>query len=225
LGREGASFTDDEFVNAISKLKEWYDQGYIIPDTNSLEEHPANQLFFENTAAFICDGSWATAEYQQYADPDELAGMGQDGGWDYFWHPIWPDNSASSENHLGAVNFSGFQITTAAEERGRLDATVTVLEHLLSEEALQENLDTANVIPFVSNPEAYDWPNDAIQQMANDVVNADMVLEKCDRMLLPEAASVYYEESQSLYLDGTAEEVLQAVQDATERERERLSTA
>jgi len=225
LGREGASFTDDVFVEALSKLKEWYDNGWIIRDTNSLQEHPANKLFFQNEAAFFCDGPWSTAEYNQFADQDELARMGEPGGWDFFWHPIWPDTSAETQNHLGAVNFSGFQISNAAQERGNIEATVTVLEHFLREEHLQENLNATNVIPFVNNPDDYDWPNESIEQMANDVVNADMVIEKTDRMFLPEAASVYYEESQSLYLDGTAEEVLQATQEATERERERLSTA
>jgi ABC-type glycerol-3-phosphate transport system substrate-binding protein len=216
LGQTDAKFTDQVFVDALSKLKEWYDNGYIIRDTNALGEHEANGLFFQNQAAFICDGSWAQAEYRQYADPEQLAGMGESGGWDFFWHPIWPDKPGDYQNVHGAVNLSGYMVTSSAEQRGRVEDAMQVLEYFLKPEHLQQNLTQNMVIPFTSNPEQYEFPNPAVEQMANDVVNADAVVEKCDRLFLPPAASAFYDESQGLFLDKTAEDVLQRTQEATD---------
>ena len=217
LGQTDAQFTDQAFVDALGKLREWYEAGYINRDTNSLGEHEANRLFFNNEAAFICDGSWAQAEYNQYADPDELAGMGEDGGWDYFWHPIWPDKPGDHSNAHAAVNLTGYMITQSAADRGRVEDTVEVMQQFLKKEHLQQNLTQNMVIPFTSNPDQYDFPNEAIEQLANDAVNADTLVEKCDRLFLPPAASAFYSASQGLYLDTTAEEVLQRTQDATEQ--------
>jgi ABC-type glycerol-3-phosphate transport system substrate-binding protein len=215
LGIDDAQINDEVFVNALGKLKEWYDNGYIIQDTLSLGEHEANRLFFQNQAAFMCDGQWSQAEYAQYADPDELAGMGQDGGWDYFWFPIWPDNQ-EMQNVRGAVNFTGFMLSQTAQERGNVENTVSLMEHMLSPEYLQHNLNESFVIPFTSNPGDYDYPNSSIEQMATDVnQDAEAIVEKMDRMLLPAAASTFYAESQSLYLDGNAQDVLDAVQEST----------
>jgi ABC-type glycerol-3-phosphate transport system substrate-binding protein len=216
LGQSDAKFTDQVFVDALGKLKEWYDNGYIIRDTLSLGEHEGNGLFFQNDAAFICDGSWAQAEYNQYADPEQLAGMGESGGWDFFWHPIWPDKPGDYQNVHGAVNLTGYMVTSAAEEHGRMDDVMKVLEYFLKQEHLQQNLTQNMVIPFTSNPDQYDMPNPAIEQMANDVVDSDAIVEKCDRLFLPPAAEAFYDESQGLYLDKTAEEVLEATQQATE---------
>lgn len=217
LGQSEASFTDQAFIDALSKLKEWYDAGYINRDTNSLGEHEANRLFFNNDAAFICDGSWAQAEYDQYADPDELAGMGEDGGWDYFWHPIWPDKPGDHREARAVVNLTGYMITQSAVDRDRVEETVQVMQHFLNEEYLQQNLTQNMVIPFTSNPDNYDFPNPAIEQIANDTVEADTLVEKCDRLFLPPAASAFYDESQGLYLNKTAEDVLQRTQQATEQ--------
>lgn len=223
LGANDEKLTDQVFVDALGRLKTWYDNGWIIEDTLSLQEHPANGLFFENDAAFICDGSWAQAEYDEYADPDELAGMGEEGGWDYFWFPIFPDMEEESEVR-GAVNMSGFQISKSAEERGLVDETVELMESFLSTEHLQRNLDDTMVIPFTSETDQFDWPNPAIEQMAVDIAEAEAIVEKADRMLLPAAADAFYSESVNLYLDGTAEEVLQATQEATEQNLEEYNS-
>jgi len=51
-------FTDETWVNALSKYKELYEKGYIAKNTLGLGGPQATQMFIDGKAAMVFDGTW-----------------------------------------------------------------------------------------------------------------------------------------------------------------------
>jgi ABC-type glycerol-3-phosphate transport system substrate-binding protein len=212
-----SKFTDDEYVEALTTLKEWWDKEYIIPDTLALSEHEGNGIFFQNQAAFISDGWWASGEYDQYADPDELAGMGEEGGWDFMWMPYFPDKFEEGQNwRSGSPASGGWMVSATAEQRGQTTEATALFEHNLKDEYTAERVSQFGDVPAHTNAEQFEFANDSVAQISVGLGNADQVIPKTDLLFLPEASDTYYQRGQGLFSGDSVEQVLQALQTSTE---------
>ena len=55
-------FTDDCWVDTVSKLQYLYDNGYVVDDSLGLSQDQSRQLFIDGEAAMIFDGSFGYAQ-------------------------------------------------------------------------------------------------------------------------------------------------------------------
>lgn len=59
VAKQGASFTDQEFVDALAALQALSNAGAFNSDMNSINGDQSKTLYFNGTAAMFTDGSWA----------------------------------------------------------------------------------------------------------------------------------------------------------------------
>ncbi|WP_070000623.1 extracellular solute-binding protein [Cellulosilyticum sp. I15G10I2] len=71
LGRSGSKFTDQEFIEALHKMKELVDIGAFNKDYNSIDEVQMRSYFYKGEAAMMIGGSWILPEMIKNA-PDDI---------------------------------------------------------------------------------------------------------------------------------------------------------
>lgn len=74
--QDGAKFTDPEFVQALTYLKQLGDAGAFQQGFNSLDNTQMEQYFAQGKAAMMIDGGWALTNLAANASPEALAQMG-----------------------------------------------------------------------------------------------------------------------------------------------------
>lgn len=86
-------FTDDCWVDTVSKLQYLYDNDYVIEDSLGLSQDQSRQLFVDGEAAMIFDGSFGYAALTNQGAADFERGMfcvpsnAPDGEFVYNWTP------------------------------------------------------------------------------------------------------------------------------------------
>ncbi|MEF2966284.1 extracellular solute-binding protein [Paenibacillus sp. M1] len=70
--QDGAKFTDPEFVEALTKLKQLGELGAFQEGFNSIDETQMMQLYFQGKAAMVINGGWALANLVNNAPPEVL---------------------------------------------------------------------------------------------------------------------------------------------------------
>lgn len=68
-------FTDDCWVDTVSKLQYLYDEGYVVEDSLGLSQDQSRQLFIDGEAAMIFDGSFGYAALMNEGTADFERGM------------------------------------------------------------------------------------------------------------------------------------------------------
>ncbi len=71
INGEGAAFTDEEFVAALTCFQELAEAGAFNEDINSLDDVEQNTVYFNKTAAAIVNGTWFFATVDSSA-PDDV---------------------------------------------------------------------------------------------------------------------------------------------------------
>lgn len=67
LNRDGAKFTDPEFVNALAALQELAQIGAFNPDMNSIDANQQKTLYYNQKAAMFIEGHWAINSIMEQA--------------------------------------------------------------------------------------------------------------------------------------------------------------
>ena len=73
INREGAAFTDEQFVNALACFQGLADAGAFNENINSLDDVEQNAVYFGKTAAAIVNGTWFFATVDSSAPEDVRA--------------------------------------------------------------------------------------------------------------------------------------------------------
>lgn len=71
INREGAAFTDDAFVEALTAFQDLALAGAFNEDINSLDDNEQNSVYFNKTAAAIVNGTWFFSTVDSSA-PDDV---------------------------------------------------------------------------------------------------------------------------------------------------------
>jgi raffinose/stachyose/melibiose transport system substrate-binding protein len=72
LKSDGASFTDPQFVEALSYFKDLVDEKAFQEGANSIDNTQAEQYFVQGNAAMLIDGSWAMTNLAASASKEDL---------------------------------------------------------------------------------------------------------------------------------------------------------
>lgn len=219
FGIDGASFTDEPFVTALSRLKQLYQDGYFNRDINSLNNNEAAALFFSGQAAFWHQGTWVTEQISSQA-PESFAGIPED--MDYTWWPAFPevyDNSANER--MSVVPNSTIAVSAQAAERGE--------EHLSNVEEFasffgsfdaQKRFFEITGSP-VTRTDVYEEidmnaQQEALTQTVEQLQNADAVGMVFDVAFLPETTEALLSAGQELFTGGDPQALLQNIQETNQ---------
>jgi raffinose/stachyose/melibiose transport system substrate-binding protein len=70
LNKKGAQFTDSQFVDSLTKLKELTDLGAFNKDYNSIDDVQMRDYFYKGQAAMVISGSWIVPDMIAKAPED-----------------------------------------------------------------------------------------------------------------------------------------------------------
>ncbi|MTI59113.1 MAG: extracellular solute-binding protein [Firmicutes bacterium] len=70
LNNEGASFTDQKFVDALAALQELAEIAAFNPDMNSIDANQQKSLYYNRDAAMFIEGHWAINSIMEQASED-----------------------------------------------------------------------------------------------------------------------------------------------------------
>ena len=73
INREGAAFTDEQFVNALTCFQDLAAAGAFNEDINSLDDIEQNSVYFNKTAGAIVNGTWFFSTVDASAPEDVRA--------------------------------------------------------------------------------------------------------------------------------------------------------
>lgn len=74
--QDGASFTDDEFIEALSYFKDLVDKDAYQEGANGIDNTQAEQYFAQGNAAMIINGSWTVSGLAGTVSDDVMANIG-----------------------------------------------------------------------------------------------------------------------------------------------------
>jgi raffinose/stachyose/melibiose transport system substrate-binding protein len=199
------SFTDECFIYAGNKIREWSEKGYFPEGTNSLSEDDgqARQLLYQETAAMDLIGSWYTSLIRQ--DSEEFY---EKMGW--FPFPAIADSNADPSIMIGTVgdNFISFHCTDE-----KLEAAFECMTKFSEAEMVDFMIESGKIPPVKGVEDKMTDPiNKVITETANSAASIQLWY---DQYLPPAVAQVHLDTSQELFgLTMTAEEAAQKFQDA-----------
>lgn len=128
FGREGASWTSEENVQAAQTFSEWVGADYFTPDFNGVGYDPAWQDFAQGNGLFLVAGTWLQADLD--------AAMGEDVG--FFLPPV----GESGERAVTGGTGLPFSITEASDDA---EVAAAYIDFITSDEAMQMIQDAGNL--------------------------------------------------------------------------------
>lgn len=218
-GLNDRSFTEDDIVEGVSRLKTLYDEGYFNRDINSLNMSEAASLFFNDQAAFWHQGTWVQSTISSQA-PDSFGGIPDH--IDYMWWPTFPDLYENGNNErLAVVPNTAFAVSTQAQERGEdnLQNTIEFLEFWNSQQGQQTWFEETDQL--MTRTDAYEGVDmnpsqETITSVTDHIDSADAVGMVFDTGFLPETSETLLSGGQSLFTGSSAEEILADAQSTNE---------
>ncbi|HSE70444.1 MAG TPA: extracellular solute-binding protein [Nocardioidaceae bacterium] len=136
FGREGASWTSEENVQAAQTFTDWVDSGYFTEDFNGVGYDPAWQDFAKGDGVFLVAGTWLQA--------DLADAMGEDVG--FFLPPV----GATGERAVTGGTGLPFAITEASDDA---DVAAAYIDFITSDQAMTMIQDAGN-LPVVGGDPA-----------------------------------------------------------------------
>jgi ABC-type glycerol-3-phosphate transport system substrate-binding protein len=217
-GKNDAKFTDDVFVEAMSRVQTLYDKGYVNDSVNAITRSQSVNMFGTDKGAFYFQGSWMPNQIQRMIGED-AQGLGEK--YNYFWHPIFPDLYDNGQNELNvAVGSSRAINKPKTESRGNRDAAVGFLKEFYSKES-QQLLMQEGGVP-VARLDA--WPSDLTtpqqiqQKLLTQGNEADATYPFFPTALLPKTKDAFLSGVQSLFTGKDPQKILQNVENARQED-------
>lgn len=133
------------WVNGLTDLKDLFEKGYFPKNTNSTTDPDTNNLFAQNKAAFMIDGSWKVGWYEQNMMED-LDGDGKADieNVDVVFPPVKGDTRKSTD-YIGGISM-GYYITKKAwDDPAKQAACVDFVSAMTSDEVVSTFCEAGNV--------------------------------------------------------------------------------
>ncbi len=161
------SFTDEEFVNALSLIETMVADG-VIAEKSVLVDYGTNTSNFNNEKAlFMVQGQWAAGSVENPAIKDDMVLMA--------W-PIMPGEKSSANNSMAAAWQVGYGVTKAgAADPATLAASVKFINYINSAPEVEQRLrDGAIVAPILKG---FNVPSDVPNSVKQKVMLSQNVVE------------------------------------------------
>lgn len=192
---ENPDFTDPGYADALNKLKELLDKGYINSDVNSCTYEMSQSMVLEGKAAMIYDETQIMSKYAEDSfgtfDFPEIEGEAGEAGW------------VTGGPDLYIVN-------TACEHP---DEAVEFLKYLTSVSAQQKIVKDIQFMPVVDGAATADTATPNAISIIDKNQNAPGVAEWLDCILNQTVADEYLVACQEIFNGRSAEDLMASISD------------
>ncbi|MCM3781460.1 extracellular solute-binding protein [Neobacillus mesonae] len=123
LAKDGAKFTDDGFVKAITVMSDLADAGYLNKDLNSIDTEMMINYYFEGRSAAFVSGIWSAMNIVNNA-PDNITEATR--------VAVFPGAEGGLGNSLSSSGGAGvyYSVNSDVEVGEKMDAIMTLLEYM-----------------------------------------------------------------------------------------------
>jgi raffinose/stachyose/melibiose transport system substrate-binding protein len=218
-GRNDKKWTDDEYVEALSRMQELFDKGYLNRSINSIDRFEAAGQFFNNQAGFYPTGTWIPQEYASVMSED-YPGIPE--AIDYVWNPYFPEMYEDGKNERLAPAAGARCISKRAANRGDTHFDETRKFYAWTESTdtmvglMENNIHLTPPRPDVWAEVEVDAEQAAIKQNMDQIAEAKATAAVIDIAFLPQPTQTMLSELQGLFTGKDPEKILQAVQKSTD---------
>lgn len=209
VAKEGAKFTDQEFVDSLAALQGLSKAGAFNEDMNSINGDQSKTLYFNGTAAMFTDGSWAIGAMTENC-PQDI--------YDVTEVAVFPSADGGKGNPRAMSGGSGSGLAVGVKGYAeKKDTIAALLKYVLGE-------DYSKDISAKGEPTAYpvsDYDTSNVSPLAIKYAEMASKLDFSpiyDSFLNPAVVSTMNEGLQELLLGTvTPEELAQRIQDEYEK--------
>jgi len=137
----GASFTDPEFVQALTYLSDLSKSGAFQEGANSLDNTQMEVYFAQGKAAMMIDGGWAMTNLKTNASPEALQKMGA---------TVLPSvpNGKGDPNSLAGALGTGLGLSAKVKSGAQLQAAHELIYAMAGPDAQKKTLDSSNLVSY-----------------------------------------------------------------------------
>ncbi len=136
-----AGFTEDPYVKAAEKIKEWAAKGYYGPKPLAESYADAQLLMQTGKAAMILSGSWLAGLFSDATSTDQTIG--------FYAVPVADGGLGTARDLMGMTDI-GYAASNAAASKK--DAVVRFMKYAMSVEALKSEKGRTASVPGVEPP-------------------------------------------------------------------------
>ena len=191
------SFEDECFEYAGNKIREWVEKGYFPEGVNSLsfDDGQDKQLFYQETAAMMVQGSWQTSTFAEDS-PEFFEKVG------WFPFPEIKGSAADSSIQIGTVGDIFMTFNCTGE---KLDAAMELCSHYFDDDAVAYAVEVGYLPPVQNIGELVS--DEISKKILDAAMNASTIQLWYDQYLPPAVSTVHQNTCQELFgLSITAEE-------------------
>jgi len=181
------SFTDDDFLKAAQKIREWSEKGYFGNDFNALDYDAGQdrQLLYNDKAAMYVMGSWfiftAMGENPDFVDNIGIAEF-----------PVAEDGKGRATDYIGTVGDNFYSVSANSKNPEMAFEAIT---YLLDDIAVEERIASGKIPPL----KGVTLTDDINKLIADRVASATHMQLWLDQYLAPQQAELHKDELQKLY--------------------------
>lgn len=204
VNKEVASFTDPEFVQALTYFKQLVDAGAFQDGANSIDNAQAEQLFSQEQAAMTMGGNWTLTNLASTASESFLNKV------DVTVFPSVPDGKGEAKS-LSASTGTGFALNKKVEGTAR-DAALELIYTISGPEAQKAIAESNILVNYKVEMDAA--KSTPLFMKAYDLVSGVAFTPVYDAYMSSAATEALNNGLQELMMGGDPSAIAQSVQDA-----------
>lgn len=219
LNRNNKSWTDQEYVEALTFLQNWANK-YLIDGANGLSAQQSTTLFLDNKAAFASSGMWIKQEVETIAPDFDTKNLG------FMWWPYFPNKYSEGKNERVGGGGDAYHISSRAEKRGNVEMAATFLTNYLGSDQFAKDMVAS---PMDNTPARNVWDEfdslTYIQQLGKkaqtQLNNASVFAPIPDIVCPPQQSNAWLTGGQQLLSGKDPKSILQSVEKARQSDIEK----
>lgn len=207
VAQDGASFTDDTFIDALEHFKALVDNNAYQDGANGIDNTQAEQYFAQGNAAMNINGSWTVSGLAGTVSDEVMENIG------VTVLPAIEDGKGTGDSISGGPG-AGFVLNKEVEGKEK-EAALDLIYALSNEEAQKKIAESESLVSY-----NVDINEDEVSRLFYETFNLvkDVELVPVYDILLPSAAAEAVNNGlQDIMLGTDVETVAQKIQDAHER--------
>lgn len=204
------SFNNEDFLRYFEKIEDMQKRGAFSPNTATMTNPQARELFLAGNAAMFDSGTWDTELVNE--------ALGEKAG--FWWGPIFSDGVGDQKTSMTAWTVALRFSKTLQENNEKLEAAKRFIEFWVSDTAEQIRIDTG-YLPLTSFEGNYDSVSPAFRAVleAKNLPDWESVPYQADAVLSETVANALYDAIFGVICGNyTPEKALSVIDEAQQRE-------
>lgn len=207
VSKNGAKFTDAEFVDALKRFKELADLGAFNSDYLTIDDVQARDYFYSGKAAMTINGSWMMGDVSKKASEDVIKNIGVEG------LPVFSDGKGLPNTVAGATGIGPAINSKISKEKK--EAALELIKFISDKHAFETYASDNILVPY--NVKVDESKSDPVFAKLIGLVQKNSIIPVYDSMLSSEATEQLNNGLQELLLEKSSpDEIAQKIQKSVE---------